>query len=211
MQNTDAKKINVMIADDHSIVRMGIAAMLKYQADIEVTGEAEDGEEAVRLAETLRPDVVIMDLVMQKMDGATATETIKKLHPEVKVIVITTFWNSADVTRAISKGASGAIMKGVSSEELVKAIRDVAAGQTVFSPEILQFVQEKQETPEFTERQQEILHSVSRGLTNADIAKMFGISVDGVKRHLLAIFRKLGAANRSEAVTIAIRHHILKI
>ncbi len=204
------KKLRILLADDHSIVRMGISALLQYEKDLSVVGEAEDGKEAVALAKKHKPDVVLMDLMMPCMDGVESTRLIRQTSPSTKVLILTTFGTSADVSRAIAAGASGAIVKDISKEDLVDAIRKVAAGETVFSAEIEQTVKEEPAVPNFTQRQLEILHSVTRGLTNAEIAKQYGISTDGVKQHVMAIFKKLGAANRSEAVAIAMRRQLLK-
>ena len=204
------KEIRILLADDHSIVRTGIAAILGYEKDITVVGEADDGEEAIRLARKLSPNLVLMDLMMPGMDGVEATRTIRETLPETKVLILTTFGTSADVARAIAAGASGAIVKDISKDDLVSAIRRATNGETVFSPEIEQSTKSEPEVPEFTQRQLDILHSVTRGLTNADIARQFGISTDGVKHHIMAIFKKLGATNRSEAVAIALRRQLLK-
>ena len=204
-------KKKVLIVDDHSLVRLGLSALLGYQSDMEVAGEAEDGEEAVHMACKVRPDVIVMDLMMPGVDGVEATRRIREKLPDSHILILTTFGTSADVARAIAAGASGAIMKDTSNEDLLNAIRTVAEGGKVFSPEIEQHVKEYSVSPDLTQRQMEILHSVTRGLSNPDIAKQFGITVDGVKAHLSAIFAKLGAANRSEAITIALRRHLLKL
>lgn len=205
------KQMKVLIVDDHSLVRMGLAALFGYQKDFVVAGEAEDGEQAVRLARETNPDVIVMDLMMPGMDGVEATRQIRAERSDARILILTTFGTSADVARAITAGAAGAIMKDVSNEELLAAIRAVANGGTAFSPEIEQMVKEEPTPPELTRRQLDILHSVTRGLSNPDIAKQFGITVDGVKAHLNVIFAKLGAANRSEAITIALRRHLLKL
>ena len=204
-------KKKVLIVDDHSLVRLGLSALLGYQSDMEVAGEAEDGEEAVHLACKVRPDVIVMDLMMPGVDGVEATRRIREKLPDSHILILTTFGTSADVARAIAAGASGAIMKDTSNEDLLNAIRTVAEGGKVFSPDIEQHVKEYSVSPDLTQRQMEILHSVTRGLSNPDIAKQFDITVDGVKAHLSAIFAKLGAANRSEAITIALRRHLLKL
>ena len=204
-------KKKVLIVDDHSLVRLGLSALLGYQSDMEVAGEAEDGEEAVHMACKVRPDVIVMDLMMPGVDGVEATRRIREKLPDSHILILTTFGTSADVARAIAAGASGAIMKDTSNEDLLNAIRTVAEGGKVFSPEIEQHVKEYSVSPDLTQRQMEILHSVTRGLSNPDIAKQFDITVDGVKAHLSAIFAKLGAANRSEAITIALRRHLLKL
>ena len=203
--------IRILIADDHSLLRLGLAALLKFQKGLQVVGDAENGEDAVQKAQELTPDVVIMDLMMPVLDGVEATRRIKQSNPDTRVLILTTFGTSADVARAISAGASGALMKDSTNEELVSAIRTVAAGGTAFSPDIQQAIAENPRPPELTDRQRGILESVTRGLTNRDIAVQFGISQDAVKQHLNTICEKLGAANRAEAVAIALRKHLLKI
>ena len=205
------KKRKVLLVDDHSLVRLGLAALIGYQNDLEVAGEAEDGVEAVQAASRIKPDIIVMDLMMPCMDGVEATRQIRANLPKARILILTTFGTSADVMRAIAAGASGAIMKDSSNDELLNAIRTVADGGRAFSPEIEHHAKEHPLPPELTRRQMEILHSVTRGLTNPDIAKQFDITVDGVKAHLNAIFKKLGAANRSEAITIALRRHLLKL
>lgn len=189
---------------------MGISALLNYEKDLSVVGEAEDGEEAASLAKKHKPDVVLMDLMMPRIDGVEATRRIRQISEKTKVLILTTFGTSADVSRAINAGASDAIVKDISKDDLVDAIRKVAAREKIFSAEIEQAVNEEPTIPNFTQRQMEILHSVTRGLTNVEIAKQYGISTDGVKQHVMTIFRKLGVANRSEAVAIAMRRQLLK-
>ena len=203
-------KIKVLIVDDHAVVRLGLSTLLGYQEDLTVVGEADDGESAVRLSQEAKPDVVIMDLVMPGMDGVEATRRIRAMDDSVKILILTIFGTSVDVARAIAAGANGAIMKDASNENILSAIRTIATGKSVLSPEIEQSIKDEPVPPELTKRQLEILHSVTRGLSNPEIAKQFGITVDGAKAHLKIIFSKLGAANRSEAITIAMRKHLLK-
>ena len=202
-------KTRILIVDDHALIRRGLADLLRYEKDLAVVGEASDGEAAVAVATELEPDVVVMDLMMPVMDGVEATRRIKAVLPEAKILILTTFGTSVDVARAIAAGASGAIMKDASMEDQLHAIRTVASGDKVLSPEIEKAVQEEP-LPEFTERQQLILESIARGLTNKDIANMLDISSDAVKQHFAAICAKLGAANRAEAVNVAHRKHLLK-
>ena len=202
-------KTRILIVDDHALIRRGLADLLRYEKDLAVVGEAGDGEAAVAVATELKPDVVVMDLMMPVMDGVEATQRIKTALPEAKILILTTFGTSVDVARAIAAGASGAIMKDASMEDQLNAIRTVASGDKVLSPEIEKAVQEEP-LPEFTERQQLILESIARGLTNKDIANMLDISSDAVKQHFAAICAKLGAANRAEAVNVAHRKHLLK-
>ena len=205
------KKIRTLLADDHSLVRFGLASLLKLHDDFDVVGGAGDGEEAIRMARELKPDVVIMDLVMPVLDGVEATRRIHAELPAVKILILTSFGTSNDVSRAMAAGATGALVKDIPNDKLISAIRDVAHGKTVLSPEIERTTLSTDVTKEFTERQMTVLGYLANGLTNKEIAALLGVSHSAVKQHLIAIFTKLGAANRSEAVAIALRKHLLKI
>ena len=205
-----SEKIRVLIADDHAMVRMGLASLLGTEPDIEVVGEAEDGADAVEKAVAVRPDVVVMDLVMPKKDGAEATSEIHRLLPEAKILLLTTFGTANGVAHALASGATGAMMKNADFSDLAAAVRTVAAGGNAVSPEIERFMREDPPVTDLTKRQGEILAAVVRGLTNDDIAKQFSIQRSSVKDHLTAIFDKLGAANRAEAISIALRKHLLR-
>ena len=207
MKNT----IRVLIADDHTIVRIGLLTLLGAEKDIEVVGEAKNGEMAVKEALRLRPDVVIMDLMMPKMDGAEATAVLHEKLPETKVIILTTFGSSDGIAHAIESGAAGALMKTADDAALISTIRSVAGGKTVISPDIKRLLADDPPIPVLTTRQTEVLQSMMRGLTNRDIAKQLGIRQDGVNEHVAAILAKIGAANRTEAVAIALRKHLLKL
>ena len=207
MKNT----IRVLIADDHTIVRIGLRTLLGAEKDIEVVGEAKNGEMAVKEALRLRPDVVIMDLMMPKMDGAEATAVLHERLPETKVIILTTFGSSDGIAHAIESGAAGALMKTADDAALISTIRSVAGGKTVISPDIKRLLAEDPPIPVLTTRQAEVLQSMMRGLTNRDIAKQLGICQDGVNEHVAAILSKIEAANRTEAVAIALRKHLLKL
>ena len=202
--------IRILLVDDHALLRRGLADLIRYEMDLSVVGEAGDGEAAVEAAVRLKPDLVVMDLMMPVVDGTEATRRIKKALPETRILILTTFGTSSEVARAVAAGASGAIMKDASTDEQLAAIRAVAAGGTVFSPDIQRAMEEIPEPPVFTQRQLQILESVTRGLGNKEIANQFGISTDAVKQHLNAICTKLGAANRVEAVSIALRKHLLR-
>ena len=205
-----SSKLKILIVDDHAIVRDGLAAILKFQKDMTVVGEADDGQSAIQKAQTLRPDVILMDLMMPNMNGADATATIKQVLPETQILLLTSYGTSAELSRAFKNGATGAITKSLPKEELLSAIRNVAAGMRIASPEIEQTLKEDATTPSLTPRQLEILQSLTRGLTNDDIAHEFGLSKAGVKFHLLTIFRKLNVANRTEAVGLASRKHLFQ-
>jgi DNA-binding NarL/FixJ family response regulator len=205
------KNIRVLIADDHAIVRHGLCALLGTERGIEVVGEAKDGNEAVARTKQLAPDVVIMDIVMPRKDGVEATVEIRAAVPSAKIVVLTSFGTSDKISRAIEAGATGALMKTAEDRELLSAIRTVANGGRVISPAVRKLISSDPPAPELTPRQLEILQAMARGLTNKDIAKMFGIRTDGVNEHVLAILAKLGAANRTEAVATAIRKQLIRI
>ena len=204
------KKTRILLVDDHAVVRMGLSAIINLQADLKVCGEAENGEAAVRLATELKPDVVVMDFSLPGMDGAEATAAVLKVSPTSKVLILTSFGTSADLARAMAAGAVGAVTKNLSNDELSSAIRDTARGIQHFSPEIRQTLSEGTDDKAFTKRQMEVLDSITRGLSNDDIALMLGISKSRVKQHLNEVYEKLGASNRAEAVAIAMRRQLLK-
>ena len=205
------KTIKILIVDDHALLRRGLATLFRLQKDIAVIGEAANGIEAVSQADALKPDVVVMDLSMPVMDGVEATKRIRLSHPEMKVLIMTTFGTSVDVLRAVKFGASGAIVKDAEYEDLLSAIRTVANGGTIFTPEIETMLETETEPPELTRRQHQVLESIMHGLASDAIAAKLGISTPAVNQHINAIRTKLGAANRSEAVAIALRKHLLKI
>ena len=204
------KKTSVLLVDDHSVVRMGLAAIINIEKDLKVCGEAESGAEAVKLAREMRPDVVVMDFMMPGMDGAEATEAVLRASPESKVLVLTTYGTSSDIARALKSGATGAVTKNLSNDELADAIRATARGERMLSAEIESSLSEAESDNGLTTRQREVLDSITRGLSNDDIAGMLGISKVRVKQHLAALYQKLGAANRAEAVAIALRRQLLK-
>jgi DNA-binding NarL/FixJ family response regulator len=204
------KKTSVLLVDDHSVVRMGLAAIINIEKDLKVCGEAESGAEAVKLAREMRPDVVVMDFMMPGMDGAEATEAVLRASPESKVLVLTSYGTSSDIARALKSGATGAVTKNLSNEELADAIRATARGERMLSAEIEASLSEAESDNGLTARQREVLDSITRGLSNDDIAGMLGISKVRVKQHLAALYQKLGAANRAEAVAIALRRQLLK-
>jgi len=204
------KKTSILLVDDHAVVRMGLSAIINLQADLKVCGEAENGETAVRLAAELKPDVVVMDFSLPGMDGAEATAAVLKVSPTSKVLILTSFGTSADLARAMAAGAVGAVTKNLSNDELSSAIRDTARGIQHFSPEIRQTLSDGTDDKAFTKRQMEVLDSITRGLSNDDIALMLGISKSRVKQHLNEVYEKLGASNRAEAVAIAMRRQLLK-
>ena len=204
------KKIKVLIVDDHAVLRMGLASLLGAQPDITVVGDAAGGEAAIAKAVKLSPDAIVMDLAMPGMDGAETTRELLRKRPGSKVLVLTTFGTSDGIARALEAGAIGAIMKSAPFDEIVAAIRETAEGVRHVSDEIERILADDPPVPQLSQRQGQILESLVRGLTNADISRQLGISVDMVKEHMIALFAKIGAANRTEAVAIALRKRLVK-
>ena len=204
------RKIKVLIVDDHAILRMGLASLLNTKKGIKVVGDASNGTIAVSKTLKLNPDVVIVDLMMPGMDGVETTKRILEAVPSAKIMILTTFGTSDGIIHALEAGARGAIMKNVEFPDLVAAIRSIASGEMVISPEIKRILESNPPVPTLSPRQTEILESIVRGLSNIDIAKQLGISLDMVKEHVSTLFLKIGAANRTEAAAIALRKHLLK-
>jgi len=197
------RQTTVLLADDHLIVRMGIATIISFERDLRVVAEADTGEEAVELARRHRPDVIVMDLMMPKKNGADATVEILRELPDAKVLILTTFGTSADLRRAVDAGAAGALVKTSSQAEIIGAIRAVAAGRRVYSPEIEHVLAQTSESPTLSMRQLEVVKLAAQGFTNREIGDILHIGVNSVKDRLKTAFSRLGATNRAEAVNLA--------
>jgi DNA-binding NarL/FixJ family response regulator len=208
------ERIRLIIADDHPVVRTGLRGMLAGESDLEVSGEATTGMEAVDLVERLHPDVVLMDLRMPEMDGVTAISEIKALQPEVHVLVLTTYDTDADILRAIEAGATGYLLKDAPREELFRAIRAAARGEAVLAPGVAARLMDRMRAPAeeaLTTREIEVLSLVARGASNKEIARQLHISEATVKTHLVHIYGKLGVADRTAAATTALQRGILRL
>ena len=203
--------IRVLVADDHPIVRSGIVALLATAPDIEVVGEAADGREAVDLALTLEPDLVLMDLRMPRLDGDQATALILSERPSVRVVVLTTYETDASILTAIEAGASGYLLKAAPQEEILAGIRSVARGEVALAPSIAAMLVGRLKTPAVTlsPRETEVLGLVAQGLSNPAIAKRLFLGEATVKTHLLHAFEKLGVSDRTRAVTKAMELGLL--
>jgi len=204
-------KTRILLADDHLVVRMGIASIIAFEPDLEVVAEADTGEEAVALARAHKPDVVVMDLMMPKLSGADATAAILQENPAVRVLILTTFGTSDDMRRAFDAGAAGGLVKSSSQAEIIAAIRAVAAGRRVLSPEIEHSLGTAADPPPLSIRQLEVLNLAAKGFTNREIGDILGIGVNGVKAHLKLIYTRLGVASRTEATSIAINLRLISV
>jgi two-component system, NarL family, response regulator LiaR len=212
----DPAIIRVVVVDDHAIVRSGLAAFLHAFADLELVGEATDGAEAVQLCEGLCPDVVLMDLLMPGLDGATATALIRQRYPRIHVLILTSFTADELIQRALRAGAVGYLLKTVSAEELASAIRAAHRGRLTLAPEATQSLLRTTTGDAvpvpgnaLTKREQDVLHLLTTGRDNKAIANALIISRSTVKYHLSNILSKLHAPNRTKAVAIALEHHLV--
>ena len=210
MKETD-KKIKVLLADDHLVVRMGLAAIISLEKDMSVVAEADNGIDAVRLAAEKNPDVIVLDLMMPKLDGAGATAQIVAANPEAKVLVLTTFGGSIDVKHALDAGAKSALVKATSQNDLIAAIRRTAHGESVICSEIANTIESDADSVELSDRQLEILGYVAKGLSNREIAETMNVGRDCIKAHLKTVFAKLGVASRSEAAAFAVTRNMVKV
>ena len=206
--------IKILITDDHPVVREGLAGMLAGQPDFEVIGLAGDGETAVNLYTSLQPDVVLMDLQLPILDGVSAIQAIREANSDAKILVLTTYDSDADIVRAIEAGATGYLLKDTPRDELFRAIRAVAAGNSVLAPTVATRVMSRMRTPteeKLSAREIEVLEWVAKGASNKEIGKSLSISVATVKTHLIHIFGKLGVDDRTAAVTTALEQRIITL
>jgi len=214
MTISPSQPIRVMLVDDHTMVRRGLATFLKVVDDLLLVGEAESGADAIQLCGEILPDVVLMDMVMPDMDGATATRAICQQYPQVQVIALTSFKEGDLVKNALEAGAIAYLLKDVSADDLVRAIRAAHAGRATLSPEAAQALVETANQPpapglDLTEREREVLTLMIEGLNNTLIAARLTVSPSTVKSHVSNILSKLGVASRTEAVALALRNRIV--
>ena len=201
------KQTRILLADDHLVVRMGIASIISFEKDLSVVGEAETGLEAVQKARELLPDIIIMDLMMPEMNGATATAAIRRECPNAKIIILTSFTGAPELKQAIDAGVMGVLDKDSSQGSIVATIRDVIAGKSTISPKLKRNLE--QPSIQLTPRQVEVLNLVAKGYTNREMAKILNIGIESVKDRLASILVRLNASTRSEAVAIATYEHLI--
>jgi NarL family two-component system response regulator LiaR len=212
---SELEPIRVITIDDHQVVRGGIKYALLDCDDIELVGETQEGEDALRLCEQVRPDVVLMDLMMPGMDGVETTVAIRERFPQVQILVLTSYHDKDLVPRAMQAGAIGYLLKGVSNQDLVEAIRAAHAGQPVLAKEaVADLVQAAAPSPQLgddlNEREREVLALLAQGLSNKEIAERLFLSVATVKYHVRVLLSKLGASSRAEAVALAWQHNLIQ-
>jgi NarL family two-component system response regulator LiaR len=209
----DTNCIRVMLVDDHAVVRSGLGAFLSVMPDLKLVGEAENGEEALVRCGLLKPDVILMDLIMPGIDGVTATRLIHEKYPGVHVIALTSFQEDTLIQSALEAGATGYLMKNISARELAAAIRSAAQGKMTLSPEAAEALvharAQAKETDHLTEREREVLRLMVEGLNNAQIAERLVVSLSTVKYHIGNILMKLRVDNRVAAVTVAMHNKLV--
>jgi two-component system, NarL family, response regulator LiaR len=211
----DQDRIRVMVVDDHAVVRSGLTAFLSAFQDLELVGEAGDGQQAVQMCAERTPDVVLMDVMMPVMDGIEATRLIKRASPQVQVLALTSFIDDELVKKVLEAGAAGYLLKNVSHVQLAQAIREVHAGRPTLAPEATQALIRAATAPptpghDLTAREREVLALIVQGMSNPQIANELFVTESTVKSHVSNVISKLGVASRTEAVALALKHHLIE-
>lgn len=204
-------RIRILVADDHPVVRAGLVAVLTQEPDLDVVAQAENGERAVALFEEHQPDVVLMDLRMPLMDGVEAIRRIADKFPTARVLALTTYEGDADIRRALDAGARGYLLKDMLLSDVITAVRRVRRGERVIPTAVAVRLAEFPESSDLTERELEVLQLVAKGLSNKETATAIGRTDETVKIHLKNIFTKLGVADRTEAVTVALARGLIHL
>ncbi|MCT7353214.1 response regulator transcription factor [Streptomyces sp. 15-116A] len=210
---THEPRLRIVVADDHTVMRSGLVALLSAEPSIEIAGEAGDGRAAVLLVGEVRPDVALLDLRMPVLDGAGATERIVAEHPGTRVLILTTYDTDAEIERAVEAGATGYLLKDATRERLVEAIHAAHRGETVLAPRVAQRLMARMRRPapaELTSREVDVLTAVADGLSNPEIGERLFITEATVKTHLLRVFAKLDVNDRTRAVVVAMEQGLLR-
>jgi two-component system NarL family response regulator len=206
-----AARIRVVLADDHPVVRDGLAAILNQQTDMQVVGEAGDGEAAVVLFQTLKPDVLVLDLRMPKLDGVAVVQRVLETAPGARVLIMTTYDGDEDIFRSLSQGAKGYILKDAPRQEILTAIRAVSEDRTYTSSSVATKALQRMVKPSLTQRELDVLQLLAEGRSNKDIARRLEITEGTAKTHVKSILTKLDAISRTEAVTVAHRRGLVHL
>lgn len=205
------RRIRVLCVDDHRLMREGIARIISLQPDIEVVGQASDGEEAVEQFRRLRPDVTLMDLQLPTMNGVQAIRAIRREQPDARVVVLTIYYGDEDIYRAIQAGAVGYLLKDAVPDDLIRVIREVHAGQRAIPPDIAAVLEARASQPSLTYRELQVLELLATGKRNKEIAADLGISNDTASAHIKSIFAKFNVHDRTAALAEALRRGIIHI
>ena len=216
------KKIRILIVDDHVVLREGMRNLLEREKDMEVVGEANDGEEAVNMVSELEPDLILMDIVMPRLTGVEATRQIKQISPATNIMILTAYSDTRYIVGLLEAGACGYLLKSARSNEIIRAIRAAYSGDSVLDPTITKKLLQRvaglvkeSDKPEIkenlTSRENEILGLAAKGMSNKDIANTLSLSVRTIKAHLTNIFNKMGASSRTEAITKGLREGFITL
>lgn len=209
--NTNTKPLRLLVVDDHHIVRQGLIALLSTVPEMQVVAQASDGQQALALYRQHQPDITLMDLRMNSMNGVEATKAIRAEFPNARIIVLTTFDGDEDIYRALQAGAKGYLLKGMDTEELLAAIRTVHSGKSRIPASVAERLAERMNTPTLTERETEVLRLIVGGNSNKEIAAALFISEATVKTHINSLLSKLGVTDRTQAATTALQRGIVHL
>lgn len=209
MKSSPAQNLRILLVDDHFVVRLGLADLLSTEPRFEVVGEASDGEEALQLFLSLRPDVVVMDFQLPKLDGPEAVAAIRREDPAARILMLTVSEAEESVWRSVAAGATGYVLKSAPREDIVSAVRSVGAGKEFFPPAISAKLRARSNRPSLSPRENDVLRCLVSGLANKEIADHLGLAEPTVKMHLVSLFEKLGARDRTQAALLAVERGLL--
>ena len=209
MKSSNVPKLRILLVDDHFVVRLGLADLLSTEPGFEVVGEASDGEDAVNLFLDLKPDIVVMDYELPKLDGPQSVAAIRNRNPAARILMLTVSEAEESIWRAVEAGASGYVLKSAPREDIVSAVRSVGSSHEFFSAAIAAKLQARRKRPSLSPREKDVLKCLVRGLANKEIADFLGLAEPTVKMHLVSVFEKLGARDRTQAAMLAVQRGLL--